>query len=202
MAEQLTGVLREVLAVTDGKPRPAFSALFSPELHAIGVDGGDAGSAAHAESPPAAEIVAKLPVPQVDASDPAAGFLATLSTMDPDQRNEALSAAAAGEQGVSADVAESAETRLALARARIVTGDLAGAEAVLAELAASDQADWRTAWYYGLRHLAAGSRETRGPRSTPYATRCPASSRPSSRSGCPPRPPGTSPPLSAIFSSC
>ena len=37
MAEQLTGVLREVLAVADGKPRPAFSTLFSPELRAIGV---------------------------------------------------------------------------------------------------------------------------------------------------------------------
>jgi len=95
-------------------------------------------------------------VPQVDAADPAAGYLATLSTLDPSQRNTALSAAAAGEQGVPPEVAESAETRLALARARIVTGDLAGAEAVLAGLAASDQADWRTAWYYGLRHLAAG----------------------------------------------
>ena len=41
MAEQLTGVLREVLAVADGKPRPAFSALFSPELHAIGADGAE-----------------------------------------------------------------------------------------------------------------------------------------------------------------
>ena len=95
-------------------------------------------------------------MPQVDATDPAAGYLATLSTLDPAQRNAALSAAAAGEQGVPPEVAESAETRLALARARIVTGELAGAEAVLADLAASDQADWRTAWYYGLRHLAAG----------------------------------------------
>jgi serine/threonine-protein kinase PknG len=158
MAEQLTGVLREVLAVADGRPRPAFSALFSPELNAIGVEdtvgnGTETGSAA---PPPPGEIVARLPVPQVDASDPAAGYLATLSTLDPVQRNEALSAAAAGEQGVPPEVAESPETRLALARGRIVTGDLAGAEAVLAAPAASDQADWRTAWFYGLRHLAAG----------------------------------------------
>ena len=203
MAEQLTGVLREVLSAADGKPRPAFSALFSPELHPIGVEAtvGDGTArdrtardrtardrtardrtardrtardrtardrtardsatraastpAAHA-APPLAEIVSRLPVPQVDAADPAAGYLATLSTLDPAQRNAALSAAAAGEQGVPPEVAGSAETRLALARARIVTGDLAGAEAVLADLAASDQADWRTAWYYGLRHLAAG----------------------------------------------
>ncbi len=38
MAEQLTGVLREVLSVGDGQPRPAFSGLFSPELRAIGTD--------------------------------------------------------------------------------------------------------------------------------------------------------------------
>jgi serine/threonine-protein kinase PknG len=179
MAEQLTAVLREALAVADGKPRPAFSALFSPELNAIGVeatiaDSADARAAqtpaartpavktpaarapATHSGPPLAEIVTRLPVPQVDAADPAAGYLATLSTLDPSQRNTALSAAAAGGQRVPPEVAESAETRLALARARIVTGDLAGAEAVLADLAASDQADWRTAWYYGLRHLAAG----------------------------------------------
>jgi len=171
MAEQLTGVLREVLAVADGRPRPAFSSLFSPELHAIGVEAtladgaavaSAAGSSAATGAPPAhaapsaAEIVAKLPVPQVDAADPAAGYLATLSTLDPAQRNEALSAAAAGQQGIPLEVATSPETRLALARARIVTGDLAGAETALADLAGSDQADWRTAWYYGLRHLAAG----------------------------------------------
>ena len=32
MAEQLTGVLREVLAVADGTPRPVFSTVFSPEV--------------------------------------------------------------------------------------------------------------------------------------------------------------------------
>jgi serine/threonine-protein kinase PknG len=163
MAEQLTGVLREVLAAADGKPRPSFSSLFSPELHAIGVEasftdgaaGASAAGASAAHPPPADEIVARLPVPQVDAADPAAGYIATLSTLDPAQRNAALSAAVAGEQGVPPEVAQSPETRLALARTRIVTGDLAGAEAVLADLAASDQADWRTSWYYGLRHLAA-----------------------------------------------
>src|SRR6185437_6674014 len=38
MAEQLTGVLREVLSVDDGRPRPAFSGLFSPELRPVGTD--------------------------------------------------------------------------------------------------------------------------------------------------------------------
>jgi serine/threonine-protein kinase PknG len=160
MAEQLTGVLREVLALADGKPRPAFSALFSPELRAVGVatalaDGANGGAVQPPPPPP--EIVAGLPVPQVDATDPAAGYLATLSTLDPPQRTAALAAAVAGEQGTPQAVAESAETRLALVRSRIVTGDPGGAGPVLADLAASDPGDWRIAWYNGLRELGAGS---------------------------------------------
>jgi len=42
MAEQLTGVLREVLATADGVPRSAFSTVFSPELQAIGTGDGRA----------------------------------------------------------------------------------------------------------------------------------------------------------------
>jgi len=158
MADQLTGVLREVLAVADGRPRPAFSTLFSPELQAAGVAGtlADGSPAAH-PPPQAAEIVAGLPVPQVDAADPAAGYLATLSTLDPGQRTAVLAAAVAGDQGAPQEVAKSAETRLALARSRIVTDDLAGAGTVLADLAAEDPADWRIAWYHGLRELAGGN---------------------------------------------
>ena len=58
MAEQLTGVLREVLSVADGQPRPAFSGLFSPELRAIGTDltpapnGNGAARRARAAAPP------------------------------------------------------------------------------------------------------------------------------------------------------
>src|SRR6266487_2485267 len=160
MAEQLTAVLREVLAVADGRPRPAFSALFSPELQAAGVagalTGGTNGAAARA-APPATDIAAALPVPQVDPADPAAGFLATLSTLDAEQRTAVLSTAVAGDQGTPQAVAQSAETRQALARSRIVTDDLAGAGTVLADLAAEDPADWRIAWYHGLRELAGGN---------------------------------------------
>jgi serine/threonine-protein kinase PknG len=159
MAEQLTAVLREVLAVADGRPRPAFSTLFSPELQAAGaagpLDGGGPGAAL--VPPPAAEIVAALPVPQVDPADPAAGFLATLSTLDAEQRTAVLAAAAAGDQGTPQAVAQSAETRLALARSRIVTGDPGGAAAVLAGLAAEEPGDWRVPWHHGLRELAAGN---------------------------------------------
>jgi serine/threonine-protein kinase PknG len=159
MAEQLTGVLREVVAVADGKPRPSFSSLFSPELHAIGGEAplGDGTWEASRSLPPAQEeVVAGLPVPQVDSSDAAAGFLATLSTLEPEQRRAALSAAVSGRQGTPPEVAASAETRLALARDCIVGGELGRAESVLEALAVTDPGDWRTVWYQGLCHLAGG----------------------------------------------
>jgi serine/threonine-protein kinase PknG len=162
MAEQLTGVLREVLAAGDGNPRPAFSSLFSPELQAIGAEAGEMDGSDWATTvdalPQAVQIAAGLPVPQVDLTDPAAGYLATLGTLDPVQLTAALSAAARGEPGTPPAVAESAETRLALARALIVAGELAAAASTLAELAA--EGDWRTTWYQGLHELAAGQPES------------------------------------------
>jgi serine/threonine-protein kinase PknG len=163
MAEQLTGVLREVLAAADHRPRPAFSTYFSPELRAIGIpatlpdDDASRHSGPGRLLPPAAEIVAGLPVPQVDSADPAAGYLATLSALDPGHLVAALSAAVAGQPGTPPAAAGSAETILALTRARIVMGDLAGAQAALTDFAASDAGDWRAVWYRGLLGLAGGN---------------------------------------------
>ena len=166
MAEQLTGVLREVLAVADGTPRPAFSTVFSPELQAIGTGDEAAGAllvrGATPQVPPvlpvpgAAEIIAGMPMPQVDRADPAAGYLATFAGLDSGQRVAALSRAVSGEGAVPAEVTTSAETRLALARAQLDVGDHDGAGVTLSELAAEDPSDWRIAWTDGLRWLAAG----------------------------------------------
>jgi serine/threonine-protein kinase PknG len=157
MAEQLTGVLREVLAVADGTPRPAFSTMFSPELQAIGTGAG-AGLDGHAAlaPPAAADIIAGLPMPLVDRADPAAGYLATFAGLDPAARNEALSRAIDGQGGVPAQVSGSAETRFALVRARLDIHDYDGAGVALADLAAVDPADWRIAWFDGQRRLAGG----------------------------------------------
>ncbi len=164
MAEQLTGVLREVLATGDASPRPAFSTLFSPELKAAGteaglLDGMNWACATHAP-PPAAQIAAGLPVPQVDPADPAAGYLATLGTLDPAALTGALSAAVHEAPGTPPAVAKSAETHLALARALIVTGALDRAAATLADLATDLGADWRITWHQGLRALAGGEHNT------------------------------------------
>jgi serine/threonine-protein kinase PknG len=160
MVEQITGVLREVLSVADGEPRPAFSRVFSPELRGIGTDltpvrASNGGGAAAVVAPPtAAEVIAGLPAPLVDGSDAAAGYLATLGGLEPQQQAATLLAAVGGHLGVPPAVAGSAETRLALVRALITTGDQDGAAAHLAEAAAADPADWRIAWYNGLRELA------------------------------------------------
>ena len=154
MAEQLTGVLREVLAVADGTPRPAFSTVFSPEFRAIGAGDDTAGAALGV--PAAAEIIEGMPMPQVDRADPAAGYPATLAGLDPGQRAAALSRAVSGDPTVPTEVAASAETRLALARAMLDVGDLDRAGLRVAELAADDPSDWRIAWMAGLRQLALG----------------------------------------------
>jgi serine/threonine-protein kinase PknG len=146
MAEQLTGVLREVLAVDDGVQRPAFSKLFSPELRAIGAE----------SDPVIADVVAGLPMPLVSRADPAAGFLATFAGLDPAQRATALLGAISGDSAVPKEVASSPEMLFALARARIESGYLDGAAEVLGQLAAVDPGDWRVAWYNGLASLAGG----------------------------------------------
>ncbi|HEY3903089.1 MAG TPA: tetratricopeptide repeat protein [Streptosporangiaceae bacterium] len=156
MADQLTGVLREVLALADRRPRPAFSTLFSPELMTIGVPAiHSADSTPPLLRPSSADIISGLPVPHVEREDPAAGYLATLGTLDPAQLVNVLSAAVAGQQGTPPAVAGSPETLLALVRAKTVVGDFPGAAEVLAKVAARDDADWRVTWYQGLANLAA-----------------------------------------------
>jgi serine/threonine-protein kinase PknG len=106
-------------------------------------------------APANAEVIAGLPVPLTDGSDPAAGYLATLVGLAPAAQAQALGGAVAGDAGVSPEVAESPETRLALVRALIAAGELPAAQARLAELPVG-QADWRATWYGGLCALAGG----------------------------------------------
>jgi serine/threonine-protein kinase PknG len=158
MAEQITGVLREVLSRADGEERPAFSRMFSPELRAVGTDltprRSANGGGVQVSPPPAAEVIAGLPAPLADGTDPAAGYLATLGGLEPVHQVSSLLAAIDGDGGAPPAVAGSPETRLALVRALIMAGDPDAAVRHLAELAAADAADWRIAWYNGLCALA------------------------------------------------
>ncbi|MFS2291585.1 MAG: serine/threonine-protein kinase PknG [Actinomadura sp.] len=153
MAEQLTGVLREVLAAEGQKPPPAPSGLFGPERFASRMAGGQADGSALPPVPPAVAAAA-LPVPLVDGEDPAAAFVAELSALEPGQVVEA--AANAPER--------TPEVLLALARARIELDDVAAADALLDEAASRLPGDWRIDWYRAVALLAAGNVAAAAPR--------------------------------------
>ncbi|HEX3648403.1 MAG TPA: tetratricopeptide repeat protein [Pseudonocardiaceae bacterium] len=141
MSDQLVGVLREIMAVADGEPRPALSTLFSPERGVFGAD-----PDRFPAVPSAAEVVAALPVPQVDTTDPAAGLLATSAATEP----------AAVIRSLATSSLDTVETRLRVARAWVELGDVAAATKDLNELAARVPGDWRVTWYRGLVALVAG----------------------------------------------
>ncbi|MFJ5233932.1 tetratricopeptide repeat protein [Kitasatospora sp. NPDC088391] len=142
MAAQLTGVLREVLSLQDGRDRPAASTLFGPELRLVDSE--------LAEEPPAARAVAlALPAPLVDPADPNAGFLSALPAAAPAELLAALGAAAA----------DSPELRLRTLRAHLELGDPAAAAEALAGLEDEHAGDWRVVWYRALTALADGRTE-------------------------------------------
>ncbi|WP_328386809.1 serine/threonine-protein kinase PknG [Streptomyces sp. NBC_00400] len=188
MAEQLTGVLREVVALQSGEPRPALSPLFGPELRVVDTElmaaaegdssllgaRGAARPAQPASGGPAlrpldvAGAALALPVPRVDPDDPHAGLLAGLLAAAPAELLGALRSAPA----------DSLEVRLRALRARLETGDSAGAQRALEEIAAAEPAgqwaaarragtepgtggaDWRVVWHRGLVSLTTGDRES------------------------------------------
>ncbi|MFJ9741758.1 tetratricopeptide repeat protein [Streptomyces sp. NPDC101166] len=173
MAEQLTGVLREVVSLQTGRARPALSTLFGSEIRATDTElfprldgevsrlgarakaspGGPGAGLAVAPSlvravdAPAAALA--LPVPHVDPSDPNAGFLAGLLTSAPGELITALAAAPA----------PSVETRLRQVRARLENGDFDAAVAALTQLEGERPDDWRVVWYRGVAALVTGDHE-------------------------------------------
>ncbi|HKN53731.1 MAG TPA: tetratricopeptide repeat protein, partial [Amycolatopsis sp.] len=150
-ADQLTGVLREIMALGTGKPRPGASTVFGPESRTFGVQMVVPEPGRSVPLPEPSEVVAGLPIPQVDTDDPAAGVLATTTALDPRGAIEALAGAPR----------ESIEVRLRIVRARIELGELAEAQRQLqaAQYLAIKNGyphDWRIDWYRGLIELAGG----------------------------------------------
>nr|WP_202485902.1 serine/threonine-protein kinase [Streptomyces sp. SID4985] len=165
MAEQLTGVLREVVSLQTGQPRPALSTLFGPEVRVTDTElfpvlNGDVsrlGTRGTGRTPPApppalvrpvdtAAAALALAVPLVDPNDPDAGFLAGLTATAPGELLAALDAAPA----------QTVETRLRRVRARLELGDSEAALTTLAALEAERPDDWRVVWYRGVTALATG----------------------------------------------
>ncbi|MTD56029.1 serine/threonine-protein kinase [Amycolatopsis pithecellobii] len=151
MADQLAGVLREIMAMGTGKARPGVSTVFGPETSTFGIDIVVPEPGQPVPLPKGAEVVGGLPIPQVDTSDPAAGVLATTTALDPQGAIDALIGAPR----------ESIEVRLRIVRARIELGELAEASRQLQAaqylaIRAGYPHDWRIDWHRGLIELAGG----------------------------------------------
>ncbi|WP_406435959.1 serine/threonine-protein kinase PknG [Streptomyces sp. NBC_00631] len=178
MAEQLTGVLREVVSVQTGTARPALSTLFGPEVKVTDTElfpklDGDVSrlgaravaSRTLALEPPGAAAAdpalvgpvdtaaaaLALPVPLVDQNDPNAGFLAGLSTSLVGEVSLLSALAAAPTQTV--------ETQLRQVRARLENGDFEAALVGLGRLEDERPDDWRVVWYRGVAALVTGDHE-------------------------------------------
>ena len=145
MADQLTGVLREVMALGTGRPRPGASTVFALETRTFG-SGMVVGERGSLPSPNPQEVASILPLPMVDTHDHAASTLASITATEPAEMVAALASAPQ----------DSIEVRLRMVRARLELGDLRGAAAELeaARRLVTDPADWRPDWYQGLIAIA------------------------------------------------
>jgi serine/threonine-protein kinase PknG len=141
MADQMLGVLREIVATSTGQPRPAPSVLFGADPLAL--ETGDEMKTVH----PDAHYV---PTPLMDTSDPGAqAVAAAVANPDPQKRISALLL-------VRVQIPKSREAKLRLAATYGETGSTTEANKLLEEVAAEDPWDWRVQWLSGRLHLANG----------------------------------------------
>ncbi|MCV7192587.1 protein kinase [Mycolicibacterium brumae] len=160
MSAQLLGVLREVISLDTGLPRPGLSTVFSPSRSTFGVellvahtdvylDGRP-----HSEKLTAAEIVTALQVPRVNPNDVGAKVLAATVLSSPVQTLDSLRAIRHGSldsEGV--DLTDSIELPLMEIRALLDLGDVAKATRKLDELYRRVGRSWRLTWYRGVSEL-------------------------------------------------
>ncbi|WP_267937942.1 serine/threonine-protein kinase [Saccharothrix sp. S26] len=145
MRGQLEGVLLEVLAAADGKPRLTVSTQFAVELRTFGAE--DAEN--ERDGVDWTRVPEALPAPLVDPTDESAAHLAAIAGSDPDDMIAALRAIPV----------QSTEVRLQLVAALIAAGRLDQARVDLDDCAEELPGDWRIAWYRGIHAMAAGRPE-------------------------------------------
>ncbi len=142
-AEQLTGVLREVVAISQSRSIPSTSEHFgADQLTNLAV----ASANEYVATRPDWQV---LPKPKVDPEDPAAAFLADLPDAAPGGVLELLSAAVG-----KGEVESSREIALRQAREELVGG--ADPSKTLDAIGRADPWDWRVTWYRSLYGLKSG----------------------------------------------
>lgn len=141
MADQLLGVLREVVAIETNTPRPANSSLFGSDMLSFHI-----GNDLEAIEP----NYQHLPILLLDATD--SGFNAVMNAVaiaEPIKRVGSL-------RQVTLQFPQSSEALLRLANSLIDIGNYDEAEQFLAKVEAKDPWDWRVLWYRGLSFIAQG----------------------------------------------
>jgi serine/threonine-protein kinase PknG len=140
MAEQLHGVLREVVVVNQSTTHAVVSNLFGGDLQPL-----------HGDADNLGPDWRHLPPARLNPADPASSLVLNSMMLDPERQVAVLQEAI--EQG---QAQATGEVSLGLARALIETGEYAHAEACLEKVAAAASRDWRVTWYRGLSLLAEG----------------------------------------------
>ena len=144
MAEQLTGVLREIVALTDGRPRASTSGLFEGDrLSNLLV----ASAEAYDVSTPDWRV---LPSARINEDDPAAAFLLSLPEHD---SSRALSLLEAGIESRRIE----ASPEVLLHRARNMVSQMFNPEASLAQALEANPWEWRVVWYRSIFQLQSGN---------------------------------------------
>lgn len=163
MSNQLMGVLREVVALDTGIPRPGLSTIFSRTRSTFGVDLLVAHTdvyldgRVHSEKLTAKEIVTALPVPLVDPTDAAAPILQATVLSQPVQTLDSLRAVRHGGLNTEdIDVSESVELPLMELRALLDLGDVTKAAYKLEDLAERVGWRWRLIWYRAVSEVLTG----------------------------------------------
>jgi serine/threonine-protein kinase PknG len=149
MGDELLGVLREIVAVEEGRAIPVPSRRFFGDAHLTGERGpgrarGTVVEAAWRISEPVRPAWVALPSPRVDPDDPAAPALGALPDVGPRRIAEILS-----------DISpRTVEVELRLARAWMEAGEIPRANRALDGITARDPYEWRADWYRGLITLS------------------------------------------------
>ncbi|MFF8974132.1 tetratricopeptide repeat protein [Streptomyces sp. NPDC014995] len=187
MAEQLTGVLREVVSLQSGRARPALSTLFGPEVKVTDtelvptLDGEVSRLGARPAGPPRAAVGSGVRTPAVGSgvptptvvtpglvkpvNAPAAALALPVPHVDPGDPNAGFlaglltSAPAELITALAAAAAPSVETRLRQVRAWLENGDCDAALMSLTKLEGERPDDWRVVWYRGVAALVTGDQE-------------------------------------------
>ncbi|MBN4927756.1 protein kinase [Hoyosella rhizosphaerae] len=168
MSSQLNGVLREALAQQRHEPHPGMSTVFTPQRTTFGTDQAVRQTDVYIDGHfrdmhmEAREIVAALPIPLIDPTDPAAGLLTATAASDPheilDSIRKIRETANLEDDAAQGVLETSLAIPLAEARAHLDLEEPEQAQRILNKLGGTRQ-HWRLDWYSAFSELLLGEFE-------------------------------------------